>query len=73
LKTILASTAKAMLGFGLSVFIALSVVAYQSATAPDRNVHEFPTQSSDLAFHLLIWAPALLAARGISPVSNPVA
>jgi len=61
LKALFASSAKAMLGFGLSVSIALSVVAYRSASAPDRNVHEFPTQSSDLAFHLLIWAPALLA------------
>lgn len=61
LKALLASTAKAMLGFGLSVFVALSVVAYRSASAPDRNVHEFPTQSSALSFQLLIWAPALLA------------
>ncbi len=61
LKALIASSAKAMLGFGLSVFIALSVVAYRLATAPDRNVHEFPTPSSELAFNLLIWVPALLA------------
>ena len=49
-----------MAGFGLSVAFALLVVAYRDATAPDRNVHEFPTQSSALAFHLLIWVPGLL-------------
>ena len=60
MKALLASTAKAMGAFGLSVFFALSVVAYRLASGPNRNVHEFPTQSSALAFQLLIWAPALL-------------
>ncbi len=50
------------------------MVAWRLATAPDRNVHEFPTPSSALVFHLLVWAPSLLAvallgfAVGLAPL-----
>lgn len=60
MKALLASAAKATIGFGLPVSAALSVVAYRSATTADRNIHEFPTPSSALAFHLLVWVPGLV-------------
>ncbi|MFN7988621.1 MAG: hypothetical protein U0529_14190 [Thermoanaerobaculia bacterium] len=56
-----ASFLKSLLGFGLSVFAALSVVSYRLASAPDRDIREAPTHAAAFARHLFITAPFLCA------------
>jgi hypothetical protein len=50
-----------MAGFGLSVLVALSVVAWRLADAPDRGVRDAARPASRLAVLFLARVPSLLA------------